>query len=698
MTSPVSDQRHPPAGVPADATWDRARSEWLAGHKDEAGRWHGLVTGYDPAGLVRSRQQFELGVAEGVFTRLHPSGAVAYSATFRGGKLEGEARAVSSHEPHPVPLRSCCVPKGAWALVTHYDQGRWLDDWFENEAGCPLLSDGSPRPMRPATVPEGARYDEANPGWVMSEHSLELQREGSWQRWAPSGELLEELSYQRGKLHGSARTYQAGRLIREREYLAGVLEGPAREHWIEAGVFSDTRIRSWQGSFSGGSPTGRWTYRDASGAVLFDREYGAPCFRVELTHALFAAAAPEQGWPELGRELAALGQPGLALCAWARAAGATGNAQAFREQLLATTVLLAPARSVQALADLRKPQHARPGRSREEEFGLWIQALLDGASPGAVLGHLGTLLLRVPRAGLDFIEAAIALDPTACTFLPAKVMLLLELGQPSRARLEAARLEQGEPCHARWSGDSCRLLFPDFEFWPAQASFELDPNPELPERICQPLEQIRHSIGKCVVRLGILRQALIEAVAVNEGAAALPPDAYPPWLPPDLSALLEGTLPTLERYEFTETSSDDEPEAKPDVVRVNETQLTDGLGITSLMRLVRVEWTCLCWLCWGAGLQEVALPRSLAPPPSFPRALATAFFQLFRVLDSLQTRGIRSKARGLPAAHWEGQNVDTLEPPFPQMAFDEAREVRAVLFWLADDGCRSLWQDDLRDV
>jgi len=32
------------------------------------------------------------------------------------------------------------------------------------------------------------------------------------------------------------------------------------------------------------------------------------------------------------------------------------------------------------------------------------------------------------------------------------------------------------------------------------------------------------------------------------------------------------------------------------------------------------------------------------------------------------------------------------------MAFDEAREVRAVLFWLADDGCRSLWQDDLRDV
>jgi hypothetical protein len=92
------------------------------------------------------------------------------------------------------------------------------------------------------------------------------------------------------------------------------------------------------------------------------------------------------------------------------------------------------------------------------------------------------------------------------------------------------------------------------------------------------------------------------------------------------------------------------------------------------------------------------MPQALEPPQRFPRALATAFFQVFRVLDTLQTRGLRSQARGLPATRWEGLNVDALDPPFPQMAFDELREVRAVLFWLADDGCRSLWQDDLRDV
>jgi hypothetical protein len=94
----------------------------------------------------------------------------------------------------------------------------------------------------------------------------------------------------------------------------------------------------------------------------------------------------------------------------------------------------------------------------------------------------------------------------------------------------------------------------------------------------------------------------------------------------------------------------------------------------------------------------VALPDQLRPPAAFARALSAAFFQLFRVLDSRETRGLRSKARGLPAARWEGLNVDALEPSLLELAFREARETRAVLYWLGDGECRSLWQDDLRDV
>src|SRR5690606_11625976 len=114
--STMTEPQRPPS-VPRDAAWDAQRGEWMQGHKDAAGRWHGLVTSYDAAGLARSRQCFDAGVADGPCVRLHPSGAEAYRATFVAGKLHGDARAVSSREPGAVPLRSCCVPPGAWALV-----------------------------------------------------------------------------------------------------------------------------------------------------------------------------------------------------------------------------------------------------------------------------------------------------------------------------------------------------------------------------------------------------------------------------------------------------------------------------------------------------------------------------------------------------------------------------------------------------
>ncbi|HEU5074059.1 MAG TPA: hypothetical protein VFU02_07795, partial [Polyangiaceae bacterium] len=400
-----------PAAVPSDAIWDARRHEWLVGNKDLTGGWHGLVTGYDAEGLVRSRQHFEGGVANGTLIRLHPNGAEAYRATFVAGKLHGDARALSSPEPGAAPLRPCCVPPGAWSLVTRYDHGSGVDQWFENEAGCPLLADGSLRPARPAVVPEAARYDETRPGWELGE-SQNFQREGSWERWSTSGDVHELASYQRGQLHGSARTYQAGRLIREREYVNGVLEGAAVEHAVGPGAFDDDRIRGWQGAFSGGRLTGRWTYWDDAGSRLFDREYGAPLGRVALTHPVLGATAPEGGWMDFGNTLSAAGEQGLALCARIRALVGASGAQGLREQLFAMTVALGSAESSQRLADLRKSRERTRSSSpvqREEELGRWIQALLEGASPALVLGQLGVLLLDAPRAGLDFIEAATAL-------------------------------------------------------------------------------------------------------------------------------------------------------------------------------------------------------------------------------------------------------------------------------------------------
>jgi len=686
-----------PPAVPTGAIWDAGRHEWLAGQKDPAG-WQGLVTGYDAAGLVRSRQHFDAGVAEGPFVRLHPSGAEAYRATFVEGKLHGDTRALSSREPGALPLRSCCVPPGAWALVTRYDHGTWVDQWFEDEAGCPLLADGSRRPERPPTLPEAAQYDENTPGWVLGQLD-DLRREGEWRRWSPAGDLLEVASYHLGKLHGVARTYRGGKLTREREYVNGILNGGALEEEIAPGNLADERVRAWRGSFSEGHATGRWTYSDGSGSVLFERDHGVPCRQVELTHPVFAAVAPDAGWLGLAQSLSARGEQGLALCATLRAALAAGDAQGLRKQLLAMTVALGSAESARRSAELRK--------SRDP--AACVQALLEGVAPALVLGHLAALLLGAPRAALDFIDAAQALDPSASSFVATRTLLWFELGQPDQANEEAARLAAAQPQQAAWVAATARLVFPAFEFWPAKAVFELDPNPELPPAVSQPLAQVQLAIVKSATRLAQVRRALVRAVAAAGGAAL----SEPPWLPPELSALVSEPPPALERYEFVEGPGGDEEdaameqgpavqqgagEADSELIKVDETLETDGRGITGLMRLARTEWTCLCWLCWGAGLESVALPAELRPPSAFPRALSAAFFQVFRVQDSLQTRGLRSKARGLPAAYWEGLNVDALEPLLAEMAFREAREARAVLYWLGDEECRSLWQDDLRDI
>ncbi len=676
-----------PAGVPEDAEWDARARQWSVGSKDAEGRWDGAVTSYAEQGTRCSVQHFRAGTAHGPWMRYHPNGELARRGEFVDGQLHGEMRAFGSHQPTQERLRACCVPETAWCLVARYDQGRCLAEWFENEAGETLLLDGSVAPTKPPELPESARFDEFAGRWFQGRHDAKRLREGTWLWWSVPGVLLEETRYRAGKRWGAARFYsETGALLSERTFEADELSGPAVEHRVVPDFFADERVARWQGGFVNGSFSGSWHFYDSAGAELYHRDFGTPLRDLEAGHPVLASATNAEGWRALAHGLREARQPALCLLALAREAAVRQDPRRLREALQDLTVPLSGAESgrrVEELRALRKPSVNGRHRTLTEEQAAWTQALLSGVAPAVVLTSLGLLLASRPAAGLDFVEAALLLDPESPTAWMTRALLRIEHGEPDLAEQDLPRIEAVRAASAQMLRDRLNLFFPKFGFWPEVASLELPSNSELPSEVSQPLEQVQLAIAKSALRLRQIRAALERE---HPTPAA--------WLPPDFR--LEGANELeLLRYSFIEK---DPVTNEPDEVVVNETLALEGLGITSLMRLARVEWTCLTWLCWGAGSSRVEYPRTLTPPSDYASALATAFFRVFRIADSLQTRGLRARSRGAPRAHWEGRDVDTLEPVFMQMARDEALETRAVLFWLGDDECRSLWQDDLREA
>jgi hypothetical protein len=104
----------------------------------------------------------------------------------------------------------------------------------------------------------------------------------------------------------------------------------------------------------------------------------------------------------------------------------------------------------------------------------------------------------------------------------------------------------------------------------------------------------------------------------------------------------------------------------------------------------------LCWLCWSAGLDRVALPAALDPPAAFGDAAGMSIERMWRCRDKLITGGLRAMTQGVPGFVWEGIEIDLLPSVLAEIATDEYREMRAVFYWLCDEGVQSPWQDNLR--
>jgi hypothetical protein len=247
-----------------------------------------------------------------------------------------------------------------------------------------------------------------------------------------------------------------------------------------------------------------------------------------------------------------------------------------------------------------------------------------------------------------------------------------------------------------------RVIFSRFPFAPA--GLELRTTfPDVPAGPEQPLENVRAQIQKYATRLAQLRAAVV---------ARMPPGAAPPWLPPDPSALLPDGPVSLETWDFDEIVVDEgapagpgaPPDAEPPppeskLVAVDETLTIEAsTPLPTLLRLARRDWTGLCWMCWGVGLDRVALPEAIAARADFGAAAGLSIERLWRCRDRIITCGLRAMTQGVSGFEWEGIDIDRVPALLAEIAADEFREMRAVFYWLCDAGVQSPWQANVRTL
>jgi hypothetical protein len=693
-----------PAGVPADAEWNARSWEWELTPRDAEGRAHGLVRTWRGDGELSSEYEHRAGVREGAFRRFHPDGSVAREGLYADGRQHGTMIARGYEGPGAThePMQSCCVPPGAWQLQHDFNEGH-LDEvrWYDR-AGALILPSGAPHPERPASVPRAAPFEEQTDQWVQRAYNSEGSPDGTWRRWARDGVLLHLDVFRAGKAHGLWQRWDAaGALIEEGDWRDGLRTGLYRRIGVPADLYADARVHEERGAFDHNQTVGTWSLLDARGGALGAFELGAALSDESLLESPALAASTSESWLEVARALDAERRPAEALIATARAAAAAHDAAPLRAAL---TRLSLPRLPESALGMATEIITRADGR-----LDLVANALPTGADATSLLRSLASSLTGREAVGLELVDAALLLAPERADCHVTRALLAIHLGRPEVARAEAAALPEGHAEQRAFLEGYVHVLFPEFRFAPAGTDIATR-FPDVPEAPEQPLEKVRVQLQKYATRLARLRAAVRER---------LPPDASPAWLPPDPSALLPNGPVALESWEFEEVI-EDEPEeqdasepsaptsdapaaaadaAEPEstIVTVDETlTIEPSTPLPTLLRLARRDWNGLCWMCWAVGTDPTALPDEVHPPADFGLAAGMSIERLWRCRDRLVTGGLRAMTQGVPGFQWEGVEIDVLPVVLAEIAADEFREMRAVFYWLCDEGVQSPWQANVR--
>jgi antitoxin component YwqK of YwqJK toxin-antitoxin module len=675
-----SDPRDRPRSVPPDAVFDESSTLWNLGTFDEKGLPTGDHASYRSDGSLVTTCHYENGVLEGLYRRFHPNGELARECTYKDGKLDGKLEAFTSRDPTNEALRGCCVPPGAARLEGLYRDGAHVFERFFDADGRRILQDGSPYPEKPNHLPDEARLDEWSKRWYTGGFSSD-DTQAMLRFWSTAGALAEERQTVSGKLHGVLRYYApSGDIEEESHYEKDVRTGSYRRLVKDRGIYADGRIREERGAYLGELARGRWEFLDDDGQVIFTAELGEPDVDVGRSPAFETRALSRESWRERAGELVRTHRLGEALVALARGAG-PGDADWLRRAMDAWRPRMTDQEANRFAAEAIEKADGKIDRL--------VNALARGAEPAAMLRSIAASCPRATRASLDLVNAAVLLAPEWDQCRVTRALVRLSIGDPTGASEDADQLGDSYAEQRQFLRDYARLLFPRFDFWPARVEFD-SLVADLPEEPCQPLSKIRRAIQKSATRIAQMHGAIVEQLGGELR-----------WAMPNVSSLLPNGPVPLEKRTFNVVLEDEDqvPEDATEGVEqvsLDETLDLTGRDVASIMRAVRSEYNVLTWLCWSAGLDKVALPDRLAPPPNFNQAVGMAIERQWRAWDKLTTGGIMALSKGVRAFEWEGLDIDFISPALVELVAQEYTDLRAVFFFLCDDRQESPWQDNLR--
>jgi hypothetical protein len=700
----VSESPQRPAGIPGGASWNATLDKWeTVLRAGTGGAREGECLRFRPDGTLFSRSRFVADLEEGPFTVYHPDGSIAREGQYVAGRVDGIVNVHTSADGAGEPLRGCCVPPGATRMEIRYRSGDYLLDVFYDREGRALLSDGTLRPARPASVPELVEFNESRGAWVSRSRTLDR-----W--WTAEGVLFEE-EERLADGRRVTRVYDPTGVVREERGVDGEgrLAGPYHRRFAPAGVpgaqaeetgpketvgapspYADPRIREERGSFEAGQPVGVWTFLDEAGEVVrtVDRGIAVATTLAELSPAFAPALA--DGWA-LARELLAQSRVREALCAAARAAARAGTSQRealvgfLREHVvaLAPAVELARGEALMQAEDLDVPGT--------------LNALVCGADAAFAFRSLASVTPGAGPALADLIEASFLLAPGRSSTHITRALLRIQHGNEAGARDDVRVVAADAPAAAASLGSYLDVVFRPFAAPQLWAELALAPasGGEPTPPVAQSLEAIQNLAAVYATRLMVVREQIL-ALLAGDADRAVPGRPSPTWLPPDLTALVPDGPVELQRETI---ACDPNPETgQAETIEIDEQVALAGMNVPGLLSLAHADHAALAWLCWSTGREDVALPGAVDPPATLVAGMRTIIQRHWRAEDRVKTGGLMALAKKVPGFEWHGQDVDDMPPHILSIARAELLAVRSMFLWLLSPDAMSPFQDDIRDA